>query len=166
MTYLVRQNAAMTTSNDAFDRVARRRAVVPARDSSYLPESESAIDTPIEIKNFPKGSKAGTQHRGNQFSQEVTRHPEKEDLMTVTIRVTKGLNEQTKQYFQPSLKRGNFSTFVQAAFDLLSQENADLNIEQIRNQVFEKSAVIAEKRTQEGKRKRVMTMYDNEMKGS
>jgi hypothetical protein len=158
-----------STSNDAFDRVTRRRAVVPARDNSYLPGSELATEASIETQDSPKESKSKAQFRENQSSQRIffeASHSEKEELITVTIRVTKGLNEQTKQCFQPSFKRGNFSTFVQAAFEVLSQESSNLSIEKFREQIFEKSALIAEKRTQEGKRKRVMTMYDNEMKGS
>lgn len=159
----------MTNSSDAFDRVTRRRAVVPVRDNSYLPVAESTMAPSTEKENSTEvhipDSKAKRSQPSQRQSLEVS-NPEKEELITVTIRVTKALNEQTKRYFQPSFKRGNFSTFVQAAFELLSQDDANLNIEKMRNQVLEKSARIAEKRTQEGKRKRVMTMYDNEMKGT
>lgn len=160
----------MTSDNDAFDRIPRRRAVVPPRDNSYLPASEATTELIKETKDSRNSSSI-------KRSTEIVETPKSlslensfqipsdaEELLTVTIRVTKGLNEQTKQCFQPSFKKGNFSTFVQAAFEILFQSEDEAKIRDIKEIILEKSNTIAERRAQEGKRKRVLTMYDNEMK--
>lgn len=147
----------MSASN-AFDRIpSRRRPTVPTRDTSYLPNTPSGEEmTPAAIpvvEQLPP-TPANPVHTGD------------DELMTVTIRVTKGLNKHTKLYFQ-SEERGNFSTFIQAAYELFCQTNTlDPSAAGLRDYILEQSSKIADKRTQDGKRKRVITMYENEMMGS
>ena len=147
----------MSVGNNAFDRIpSRRRPTVPTRDTSYLPNAPSnekmtpADDIPV-VESSPR----------TPASPVTTRDDE---LMTVTIRVTKGLNKHTKVYFQ-SEERGNFSTFVQAVYELFCQtDTLEPSAAKLREHILEQSSKIADKRTQDGKRKRVITMYENEMK--
>lgn len=148
----------MSAGNNAFDRIpSRRRPTVPTRDTSYLPDTPSSEEItpsviPVVEPFAPTPASSTTTASGDN------------ELMTVTIRVTKELNKHTKIYFQ-SEERGNFSTFVQAVYELFCQSDTlDPTATELRDHILEQSSKIADKRTQDGKRKRVMTMYENEMK--
>lgn len=146
------------SAGNAFDRIpSRRRPTVPKRDTSYLPDTHSSEEmTPTAIpivEQLPHTPANSANTRDDE-------------LMTVTIRVTKGLNKHTKLYFQ-SEERGNFSTFVQAVYELFCQtDTLDPSAVELRDHILKQSSKIADKRTQDGKRKRVITMYENEMMGS
>ena len=146
------------SAGNAFDRIpSRRRPSVPIRDTSYLP------DTPSSEETTPAAISVGEQPPRTPVNPVNTGDDE---LMTVTIRVTKGLNKHTKLYFQ-SEERGNFSTFVQAVYELFCQtDTLDPSAAELRDIILEQSSKVADKRTQDGKRKRVITMYENEMMGS
>lgn len=149
----------MSPAKNAFDRIpSRRRPTVPTRDTSYLPNTPSSEETtppaiPVVEPFLPT----------TPVSSATTASGD-DELMTVTIRVTKGLNKHTKAYFQGE-ERGNFSTFVQAVYELFCQtDTLDSSAAELREYILEQSSEIAEKRTQDGKRKRVITMYENEMR--